>query len=101
MTSSDLPPIAFSVADLLALDDERFVRRAFHALVARDPAPAELALWRDRVDQGWPRLMVVAALGLSSGGWRRSVRVRGLVTEFLGASLSFPFRRLTAWRRWR
>jgi hypothetical protein len=90
---------AFSVADLVALDDTRFVVRAHHALLARDPSAAESNLWVQRVERGWPRLLVLAALRVSREGRRRAVRVRGLVPEFLLASLAFPLRRIVSWWR--
>jgi hypothetical protein len=66
-----------AVNDLLELEPERFVVRCHHALLGRDPSPAELARWRDRVArQVWQRLVAIGALRLSADGRARAVPVR-------------------------
>lgn len=71
-------PNVNTTRELMALDDDIFIVKAFQVTLARKPDPAELSQRRQHMFEGTSQRGLLARLKLSAEGMRRRNGVRGL-----------------------
>ena len=77
-TNMHPPAIATTLAELLALHDQRFVACAYQTLLGRAPDPEGLGYYLGRLRAGFSKTRVLAQLHLSAEGKAHATKLHGL-----------------------
>ena len=87
---------ALSLADLLVLPGEHFVRAAYRILFQRDPDPEGLSRYAELLRSGFSTMYVLKALQAAPEAGEKSVTITG----WSGALKSYEKAQLRTWKGW-